>query len=144
MERFERYMYEAKRHIEAFKEAKEEIDNSFIQSSPTKLQKFALEVIVFRFSKLQDLLGSKLFRTFLERQGFTTEGKSYFELLKELEIEGILEIDKWAELRELRNEIAHEYEQEEEILLQKAQNIAREFSYLIEVVQRIERAAKKT
>ena len=47
-----------------------------------------IDQMIFRFSKLQDLLGSKIFRAYLESAGFVVEEKSFNELLKELEKEG--------------------------------------------------------
>ncbi|NPA12065.1 MAG: hypothetical protein GXO62_07470 [Epsilonproteobacteria bacterium] len=66
-------------------------------------------MLAFRFSKLQDLIGSKIFREYLKDQGFIVEGKPYKEILKEIEKEGIIDIDTWSEFREIRNAIAHEY-----------------------------------
>jgi len=68
---------------------------------------------LFRFSKLQDFLGQKIFRIFLEYQGIGLS--SFYDVLKELEKEEILDIDLWGSLREIRNELAHEYPDKEEI-----------------------------
>ena len=34
---------------------------------------------------------------------------NYFDILQEIEKEGVVDIDTWSELRELRNKIAHDY-----------------------------------
>jgi len=68
-----------------------------------------LDVIAFRFSKLQDLLGSKIFRIYLESINFETVNKSFLELLKELDKQGVVDIDKWAEFRSVRNVIVPDY-----------------------------------
>ena len=39
-------------------------------------------------TKLQDLVGTKIFREFLNEMGFITEGESFLEILKEIEKEG--------------------------------------------------------
>ena len=87
MKRIERYLQEAHKHIVAIDEAFIELPKLPLHSltALSKLQRFAVEIIIFRFSKLQDLLGTKLFRQFLEELGYITEGKSYLELLKELQ-----------------------------------------------------------
>jgi len=74
---------------------------------------FIVDSLLFRFSKLQDFLGQKIFRIFLEYQGIGLS--SFYDVLKELEKEEILDIDLWGSLREIRNELAHEYPDKEEI-----------------------------
>ncbi len=115
--RLDAYFAEAKKHIELIEEAKSVI-NLPIQDyeSLPNLEKFAINALVFRFSKLQDLLGTKIFRTFLEFNRFDTQNKSFLELLKEIEKEGVVDIDTWDELRKVRNSIAHEYPEEDETL----------------------------
>ncbi len=143
MEKLKRYIDEANLHIEAINEAYEEIKNIELNTQTfqklNKLQKFSYEIIVFRFSKLQDLLGSKLFRAYLDFLGFVTQDLSYYDLLKELENEGILDIDRWAILRKVRNQISHEYPQEDIEKMEKINLVLKEVFYLIEIVKKIER-----
>lgn len=49
-----------------------------------------LDVLAFRFSKLQDLLGTKIFREYLSVLQFPLEDKNFLELLKELDKEKLL------------------------------------------------------
>ena len=116
----------------------------------SSLEKFALNTLIFRFSKLQDLLGSKVFRSYLEYSGFETSEKSFFELLKEIEKEGIVDIDTWDELRKLRNQIAHEYLEEEDEAIEKINLFIQRSQELINIANRlrehylaIERARKE-
>ena len=44
-------------------------------------------MLAFRFSKLQSLIGEKIFREYLNCNLFETEGKSFFEILREIEKE---------------------------------------------------------
>ena len=44
--------------------------------------------------------------------GFITEGKNFLKILKEIEKEGIIDIDTWSEFRKVRNLIAHDYPEE--------------------------------
>lgn len=109
-QRLENYFAEAKRHIEHIQMAKAEIGFPVgTYSELPNLEKFALNTIVFRFSKLQDLIGAKIFRSYLEFAGLSTEGFGFFDILKEIEKEGIVDIDSWIELRDIRNDIAHDY-----------------------------------
>jgi hypothetical protein len=70
-----------------------------------------LDQFIFRFSKLQDTLGNKLFKTVLIYLGEDLTTKSFIDTFNRLEQLGIIEnYDLWMELRELRNELAHDYE----------------------------------
>lgn len=64
--------------------------------------------IIYRFSKLQDTIGAKLFKSFLLFQGENID-KPFLDILSELEKMDIVNVDDWFEMRDLRNEIAHEY-----------------------------------
>jgi len=70
---------------------------------------FALDSLVFRFAKLQDWLGQKIFKTFLSYEEYPVEELNFFEMLKTLEKESILNIDLWSIFRNIRNELAHDY-----------------------------------
>jgi len=65
--------------------------------------------IVYRFSKAQDTIGGKLFKAYLLVQGENID-KPFLDILNGLEKSNILDVEKWFELREIRNEIAHDYE----------------------------------
>ncbi|MEN4054078.1 hypothetical protein [Sulfurimonas sp. NWX79] len=105
-----------------------------------QLQRFALNALIFRFSKLQDLLGAKVFRTYLEYNGFNTQGISYFEILREIEKEGIVDIDTWGELRELRNKIAHDYPEELDEMVESINLFINRSSILVDIAQKMERS----
>lgn len=70
--------------------------------------------IIYRFSKAQDCMGSKLFKAFLLYQGENID-RPFLDILNSLEKIAILDVDQWFELREIRNEIAHEYGNNEEV-----------------------------
>ncbi|MCB2219422.1 MAG: hypothetical protein KQI35_03430 [Bacteroidetes bacterium] len=66
--------------------------------------------LVFRFTKLQDLMGRKLFRLILESLDEDVENMAFIDMLSRLEKLNLLEDhQKWLELREVRNLMAHEY-----------------------------------
>ena len=66
--------------------------------------------LIYRFSKLQDLLGSKLFRLILIGLGEEVANVPFIDLLNKLEkLQLIKSKDQWLNLRELRNQISHEY-----------------------------------
>jgi hypothetical protein len=73
-----------------------------------------IDQFLFRFAKLQDTMGEKLFMLLLEfLKEENIRNKPFIDILNRLEQLGLLE-DKniWLELRKIRNDIAHQYEDE--------------------------------
>ncbi len=68
-----------------------------------------VDQMIFRFSKLQDTMGEKLFPSLLEILGEEVKSKSYIDRLNRIEELGIIDKSEWMRLRKERNEIAHEY-----------------------------------
>ena len=66
---------------------------------------------LFNFSKLQDKIGAKLFKTVLyELKEIDTFSLTMIDVLHKLESLSILEsTEQWERLREIRNILAHEY-----------------------------------
>ncbi len=137
--RLESYFYEAKRHKEHIREAKEELNIpiSDYETLP-KIEKFALNTLIFRFSKLQDLIGAKIMRAYLEFSEFPVDDMSFFDLLKEIEKEGIVDIDSWSQLRKLRNDIAHDYPQELQEMLDKVNLLIKKSDILVGIIDKME------
>lgn len=71
---------------------------------------FYLDSLILRFSKLQDLLGTKLFKTILS---FVHQSNSdHLTLIDQLNLYekfGIIHIQDWKKLRAIRNHITHDY-----------------------------------
>lgn len=140
--RLENYFYEASKHKELIKEALEVLT----PLTPIKeyealssLEKFALNAFIFRFSKLQDLIGSKVFRNYLDYSGYDISDKNFFDILKEIEKEGIIDIDSWDEFRQLRNQIAHEYPNEVEEMLDSINLFIKKSYVLLDVSEILEK-----
>ena len=69
-----------------------------------------LDQLIFRFSKLQDSMGNRLFPAILENLGEDIEGKPFIDLLTKMEKLGLISSHKqWLKLRETRNSVTHEY-----------------------------------
>jgi len=77
-----------------------------------------IDTFIFRFIKLQDYMGNKLFKAFLIEIGDYTDNMSFIDILDKLEkLEIINSTEEWLKLRKLRNKLAHEYPDElDEIL----------------------------
>ena len=73
--------------------------------------------VIYRFSKLQDTMGAKLFKSLLFYEGENVD-KPFLDILNRLEKMNIINVDEWFEIRDLRNEIFHEYDNNEESVIE--------------------------
>ena len=69
--------------------------------------------IIYRFAKLQDSMGAKLFKSLLLYQGENVN-KPFLDILNQLEKMDIVDVEEWFEIRDLRNEISHDYDNNNE------------------------------
>lgn len=71
------------------------------------------DLLVYRFGKLQDILGTKLIPAFLIRTGENVESLTMIDKINLLEKLGIIEsADLWTDMRRARNHASHEYPNE--------------------------------
>lgn len=71
-------------------------------------EKAILDAYLKRFAAIQDFLGSKVFSLLLEISGIGSTRMS--EVLYHIEKEEIIDsLENWIELREIRNELEHDY-----------------------------------
>jgi len=108
----------AKIHLTRLEVAKKEI-NSLGSIDNLNLTDWevlkVIDTFIFRFIKLQDFLGNKVFKVFLKAIGEYNEGMSFIDILDKLEKLGVIEnAEDWFKIRELRNRLTHEYPDEEE------------------------------
>lgn len=97
-----------------------------------------VDQIIYRFSKLQDNMGAKLFKAFLLYQGENIN-KPFLDILNELERLDILEVDEWFELRDIRNEIAHDYDEGENRamdIINAIYHYTKELQDILEMIQK--------
>jgi hypothetical protein len=83
-------------------------DNKFKQISPIELALF--DQLIYRFSKLQDSMGARLFKQLLEVLEEDISGLPFIDILYKMEKLNLLDDAKdWIGLRQIRNTISHEY-----------------------------------
>ena len=123
--KFQKALKESQTHISRINEAFEELTKSyefpidkenFEKLIKNKVDLAFADQIIYRFSKAQDTMGAKLFKTYMLSQGENVD-RPFLDILNSLEKLNILNVDEWFELREIRNEIAHDYEDNEELAL---------------------------
>ena len=100
-------------HIDRLEKAVNEIKN-LNSIKKVDLEKFdvikTIDTFIFRFMKLQDYMGQKFFRVFLEEIGEYSDDMSLLDVLDKLEkLKFIENPEEWIKIRKLRNKLAHEY-----------------------------------
>ena len=107
---------ESKLHLLRLQNAVDRLNESY--TFPLNKDKFMLiltsiemlaycDQVIYRFSKLQDCMGAKLFKSVLLYEGENVN-KPFLDLLNRLEVLEIINVDEWFEIRDLRNDIAHD------------------------------------
>jgi len=107
-------------HISRADKAAEEI--SRIQLSTNAFDNFetvkTFDTFIYRFSKIQDYMGEKLFPATLDILGDYKYSMSFKDILNKLErLELIQSVQQWMSFREIRNTLTNEYpDNEDEII----------------------------
>ena len=107
-------LYEFNQHKKMINNAYSHLKNSLPLDSE-KYTHFSLEQVglidqfLFRFSKLQDSMGEKLFATILFLLGEDFSKKPFIDMLNRLEKLELLDKQEWMDLQIIRNNVAHEY-----------------------------------
>jgi len=140
--RLKLYIEEAYIHIDRLEDVLKTLDDLYpfttdILETISLEIKDKLDVLAFRFAKLQDLIGTKIFRAYLLVSQYPVEDKNFLELLKELEKENIINIDKWSEFRGVRNSISHDYPFEDDEKIEAINYLIKNIFYLINIVRKI-------
>ena len=110
---------ECNKHVQRMNSAYKKIEPSLPITSEKvfKLDEWEVEHIdqyIFRFAKLQDAIGNKLFKSVLAELGEEVTNKSAIDIFNRMEQLGIIsDYDLWKEFRDIRNELAHDYEEDE-------------------------------
>jgi len=101
------------------------------------------DVIAYRFIKTQSILGEKIFREILEFSEYDLKNKSFLEILSELERMGILNVNEWRILRELRNTLSHDYPYNEEEIIEAINILYFELEKLKEIYKKLKAQYEK-
>lgn len=117
-EKFRTHLSESLTHIKRLNNAIAALEKKY--TFPLTLSEFKqiinsdqdlafVDQVIYRFSKLQDSMGAKLFKSYLLAQGENID-KPFLDILNQLEKLHILDVDEWFEFRDIRNSISHHYE----------------------------------
>jgi len=92
-----------------------------------------VDQLIYRFSKLQDTMGEKIFPSILLLSEENVKNKTFIDILNRLEELEILDKNRWLKLREVRNEIAHEYSFNTDEVVESIESIFYKSDELIEI-----------
>jgi len=102
-----------------------------------------IDQFLFRYAKLQDAIGQRLFKTMLIFLQEEVEHLPFLDILHKLEkLKFIASAETWQELREIRNAIAHEYDDSPELMVQALNAIFSSSETLIGIYHDLKNAYK--
>ena len=111
---FKEKLYEYHKHVEKITVLKNHLSSimplsieSYLSLNDVDLS--FIDQLIFRFSKLQDTMGEKIFPFILVLSKEDVKKKTFIDILNRLEELEVVDKTEWLKLREIRNDIAHEY-----------------------------------
>ena len=122
-EKVERIIRECDKHILRIKDSSEQMQNFMLLDSESyqhlsKLQVQIIDQFLFRFAKLQDSIGEKLFKAILIFLDEDVDNKPFIDILNRMEkLEILGNVEEWRELKDIRNELSHAYDEPDEMVL---------------------------
>ncbi len=144
--KYRKFYEETRKHLERLKKAYEILaSKNLLPLDSKKVEKILnneyltaiLDQIVYRYSKLQDSL-SKLIRSYLYLKGENVENLTMVDVLNKAEkFELGINKEKWFRLRELRNILVHEYENEKFKIAETLNKIYDELKYFENLLERL-------
>lgn len=110
--------------------------DEYLRLLPEELSFF--DQLIFRFSKMQDCMGGKLFPAILENLGEEINSLPFIDRLVKLEQLAIIpSADEWMLLRETRNMITHEYPFVTDEVIEGLNLLNRHYELIMKIWQQI-------
>jgi len=142
--KIQRYINECKKHRVRINEAFNEIKDILPLSGKKYLNLTDGEIknidqYLFRFAKMQDTIGEKLFRLIADDFVENINSMTFIDILNQLEKVGVIQnAREWHTLRKARNNIAHQYDDDENEMANAINNIFAQKDVLLVVFDNIE------
>jgi hypothetical protein len=97
-----------------------------------------IDTFIYRFSKIQDYMGEKLFPAVLQELGEYKSAMPFKDVLNKLErLEIISSAMSWMEYREIRNTLTHEYPDNEKEIIEGIRLGLEAFQHINEIYNNI-------
>jgi phenylalanine-4-hydroxylase len=110
----------------------------------SQLEMALFDQLVYRFSKLQDSMGTRLFKQLLEALEEDFSGLPFIDILNKMEKLNLLENAKdWIKLRQTRNNVAHEYPFYKEVQIEELNILPDEVLRLEQIWKKLEAYTQK-
>jgi len=141
--KIEKYFHECDKHVKRIIESYGNLKHIFPVSASRYKSLSDDEVknidqYLFRFSKLQDTIGEKLFRLILSDFVEDINKLTFIDILNRLEKVGILDsVQEWKILRDYSNDISHQYDDEAAEMVVAINNIFSQKDILIKIYEKI-------
>jgi uncharacterized protein with HEPN domain len=135
-------LYECNLHVEKLNDAK-----AYLQacmpltlakySQGDKFQSSFIDQLNFRFSKLQDTIVESILRGVIILSGEDIKKMTFIDVLNRLEGLEVVQKNEWLKLREVRNEIAHEYSFDQEVVVAHINLMYEKTDELVDVYKKL-------
>jgi predicted nucleotidyltransferase len=142
--RIQKYLNECNKHKLRIEKSFSKVKDIFPLSA-SKYEKLdddeveAIDQYLFRFAKLQDTLGDKLFKLVVSQYLDNIDQLTFLDILNHLEkIEILEDINIWKRLRTIRNDISHQYDDEPQEMAEALNNIFAHKDELLSIFEKIE------
>lgn len=141
--RIEKYINECNKHQIRIVEAYEEVKGIFPLSGKrystlSNMEVKNIDQYLFRFTKMQDTIGEKIFRLIAEDFVEDINKLTFIDTLNQLEKVRILDsVEDWKNLRKIRNNIAHQYDDEVDEMADAINKIVAQKDILIDIFNKI-------
>lgn len=140
--RIEQALSEGNKHL-----AKLERSVSLLNFFPVTIQSYGklseeevehIDQMIYRFTKLQDSMGLRLFPLVYEFVTGDSRRLPFMDILNGLEKYGVLtSVEKWQEYRALRNQLAHEYPNREQEIVDNLNLLVSELIEFLEIFKHV-------
>ncbi len=139
---FKEKLYECGKHVQKIEDAKEYLKeimplNMDRYIKLNKIESSFIDQLNFRFSKLQDTIGESVFKSILIMSKEEVKKMTFLDILNRLEELEVVDTNEWLKLREVRNEIAHEYSFNQEEVVDNINLIYTKSEKLLEIYQKV-------
>lgn len=103
-----------------------------------------LDQLVFRFGKLQDAMGGRLLPNLLKYLHEWQDHEPFLDKLNRAEKLGIVSsVEQWIWLRELRNQTAHEYPEQADLVMANLKRLVAHVSTLEKIYAQLAKVARQ-
>ncbi len=99
-----------------------------------------IDSFIFRFLKLQDFMGQKLFKYILKATNDYQDEMSMLDILDKLEKMNLIPCsENWISYKKVRNELTHEYPNNQTIIIEGIKVAMKQFLEIEEILLKIEK-----